>query len=245
MRTQGKRLFPQARATALSVYVGPLLGAAIGTTVGRMTGDASFSVILVPVVATSVFAWAWAWLRDPIRRAGWEVWNDHGLRERQEWKAAYGGPVPYGVSRQRRWIEEHPFAPGTAGVLISMGLLRDADAAAAMIVIHDEGEWFDVANLWAVRQWAAGHPVDVERLRTAWAALQDPRVRRDKRECVAEIEAFVEGEAGADAWAVFARARPEIGEVRRGARATTMVGLGLVLTSIAAVVSGILVSAGL
>ena len=151
------------------------------------------------------------------------------MRERQEWKEAYGRSAPYGLSQQRRWIEEHPHAPGTAGVLITMGLLRDADNAAAMITIHDEGEWFDVANLWATRQWAAGHPVDIERLRAAWSALQDPRVRRVKRECVAAIEAFVEGEAGADAWAVFARARAEVGEVARSARAPTMVGIGLIL----------------
>jgi hypothetical protein len=245
MRTQGKRLFPQATSTALAVYVGPLLGAAIGTTLGRMTGDTWLAVITVPVAAIAVFAWKWAWLRDPVRRSGWEVWNDHGRRERREWRAAYGGPVPYGLSRQRRWIEEHPFAPGTAGVLIAMGLLRDADAAAAMITFHDEGAWFDVANLWATRQWAAGHPVDIERLRGAWVALQDPRLRREKRECVAEIEALVEGEAGADAWTVFARASRDVGEVPRAARASTMVGVGLVLTLVAAVVTGMLVYAGL
>jgi hypothetical protein len=245
IRTQAKRVFPQASSTSFAMLLGPALGAAAGTTVGRLTGDMVLAVSIVVVAAISVFTWKWAWLRDPVRRRGWEVMSDHALRERQEWKRAYGGSVPYGLSGQRRWIEEHPGAPGTAGILINMGLLRDADAAAARIAIHDEGEWFDVANLWATRQWAAGHPVDVDRLRAAWAALQDPRTRRDKRECVAAIEAFVEGEAGADAWAVSARAGPDVGEVPRAARVSTMVALGLVLTVVAAVVTGILVRAGL
>jgi hypothetical protein len=245
IRTQTKHLFPHARSTAFATFLGPALGGAVGTTVGRVTGDPRLAVAVAVVVPIVVFLRAWAWLRDPVRRAGWEVANDHGLREQREWKRDYGGSVPYGLSQQRKWITEHPHAPGTTGVLIMMGLLRDADAAATMIQIHDEAEWFDVANLWATRQWAAGHPVDLDRLRGAWAALQDPRTRRDKRECVAAIEALVEGEAGADAWAVFARARPEVGDVTRAARASTMVTLGALLTVVAVVVTGLLISAGL
>jgi hypothetical protein len=245
METQTQRLFPHSRSTAFATFFGPALGAAVGTTVGRMTGAAALAAALAAVISIAVFVRAWAWLRDPIRRAGWEVWNDHGWRERREWKLAYGMSAPSSLSQQQRWITEHPHAPGTAGVLIAMGLLRDADTAAAMITIHDEGERFDVANLWATREWAAGHPVDVERLRAAWDALTDPRLRRDKRECVALIEALVEGEAGADAWAVLARAHPEVGAVARAARASTMVTYGAILTAVAVVVTGLLITAHL
>ena len=241
IREQRKKLYPQTW-TGLAVAVGPAAGVAAGTAVGLITRDPRLAFAVALVAAGLVFIRAWAWLRDPLRRTGWEVAVDHARREAQEWKRAYGAPAPYGLTQQRRWLEEHPFAPASAGVLIVMGLLHDADAAAARLVIHDEAEWFDVANLWATRQWAAGHPVDVDRLRAVWATLEDPRTRRDKRECVAAIESLVEGEAGADAWAVFARARPELGVIPSGARVTTMIRNGVLLALAGALLAAVVVN---
>jgi hypothetical protein len=241
IRELRKRLYPQTW-TGLAIIAGPGAGVVIGTAAGLITRQPWVAFVVALVTAVLVLVRSWAWLLDPVRRAGWEVAVDHARREAADWKRAYGSSAPYGLTRQRRWLEEHPFAPGSTGILIVMGLLHDADAAAARLVIHDEAEWFDVANLWATRQWAAGHPVDVDRLRAAWDTLQDPKTRRDKRECVAAIESLVEGEAGADAWAVFARARPELGEIPSGARASTMVRNGVLLMLAGAGVAWVAVS---
>ena len=242
IRMQRKRLYRRGTWTGIAVIVGPAAGFAIGTAAGLLTRAPTIASIVALVIAASVFGRSWLWLRDPVRRAGWEVAADHARREYDDWKRAYGAPPPYGLTRQRRWLEEHPFAPGSAGVLLMMGLLHDADAAAARIEIHDEGDWFDVANLWATRQWAAGHPVEMDRLRAAWALLQDPRTRRDKRECVAAIESLVEGEAGADAWAVLARARPELGAIAPAAQVTTMIRNGVLLAFAGAGLAGVAVA---
>jgi hypothetical protein len=189
------------------------LAIAAGFVVGVVAREPLFGALVAFNGSLIVAAIAWWPLFDPAFRSAVELTLDHGDYERTDWKAETGTSMPCSRADIERWLARYPRAPGSASLLLALGRLPEADRAIETVDPSRPGATFAIELLRQTRRLYAGDESDLGVLHGALLTIQDPRLRRHRRECVALFEAQVAVDRGGDPIETMALARDEIGEV--------------------------------
>jgi hypothetical protein len=198
-----------------------MIGFGLASLAGLVVGLATRQPLLAAVVAfdlsllAALFAW-WPFF-DPTFRAAAELFYDHDARERAEWQAQTGTPLPRGFKASEKWLNENPTGPGRATLLLVVGRVEEADRAIEAIETDTPLRSFDGALLRQTRRLLTGDAPDIGLLSDLRRSIPDPRVRSHRRECIALLDAEVAVDDGRDPIEVLADARQEI-EIPRAMR---------------------------
>jgi hypothetical protein len=199
-----------------------MIGFGLAAVAGLVVGLATRQPLLAAVVAfdASLLAALIAWwpFFDPYFRAAAELFYDHDARERAEWKAKTGTPLPRGLKASERWLGENPTAPGRASLLLVVGRIEEADRAIDASKTDTPIAAFDAALLRQTRRLLTGDAPDMGLLRDRCSQIPDQRVQGHRRECIALLDAEVAVDDGRDPIEVLAVGRREVGEIPRAMR---------------------------
>ena len=140
------------------------------------------------VVATGT-AFALRSTRDADTRLVADLFQEHYVRERADWRRETGDDLPRGYGRIERWLDSHP-APDDhrPSALIALGRLDDAErelAAESASTPDTPTEAFDREIVRLDIALYRGEPVDLARLRELWDAIPAGPTRRLKALCLA------------------------------------------------------------
>ncbi len=188
-------------ATGLALFVGTFLhGFGAPIAIANLFGAAG-AIVFVGIAAMP--------LRDPELRAAIELISNHQVREAREWKAETGTRMPRSRPAARRWLDTRPGAVGSGTMLTVIGRFAEADGYWRDHPGATPEEAFSVEVQRETATLLSGRDPDTARLHRLWAGLPETPERRNRRECLAILEAEARAGHGIDPIRLIAEARPD------------------------------------